>query len=147
MAFEIKRARGKTAVFSGTKQHNEFVPKLEDLCIQKLLSNLNRIECVGDVPYYILKPLLTKISFSQLRRIESYNPVSSVPFITLLHHIQHACTNIQLPFILRSILLMTINRTNPGRPIVGVISREDYQNKMKLGAIYSPGVNAKGIIR
>lgn len=77
MAFEIKRARGKTAVFSGSKQHSDFVPKLEDLCLQKLLNNLNRIECVGDVPYYILKPLLTKIPFSQLRRIESHNPVSS----------------------------------------------------------------------
>lgn len=76
MSFELKRARGKTAVFSGTRQHSEFVPKLEDLCIQKLLNNVNRIECVGDVPYYILKPLLTKISLPQLKRIESYNPVS-----------------------------------------------------------------------
>lgn len=73
-SFEIKRARGKTAVFSGARQHCDYVPRLEDLCIQKLLNNLNRIECVGDVPYYILKPLLTKISLSQLKRIESYNP-------------------------------------------------------------------------
>ena len=76
MSFEIKRARGKTAVFSGTRQHSDYVPKLEDLCIQKLLNNVNRIECVGDVPYYILKPLLTKITVAQLKQIESYNPVS-----------------------------------------------------------------------
>jgi len=76
MSFEIKRARGKTAVFSGTRQLSDHVPKLEDLCIQKLLNNVNRIECVGDVPYYILRPLLTKITSSQLKRIESYNPVS-----------------------------------------------------------------------
>lgn len=74
MSFEIKRARGKTAVFSGTRQHCDHVPKLEDLCIQKLLNNANRIECVGDVPYYILKPILTKITLPQLRRIEAYNP-------------------------------------------------------------------------
>lgn len=72
--FEIKRARGKTAVFSGTRQHSNQVAKLEDLCIQKLLNNVNRIECVGDVPYYILRPLLTKVSVAQLKRIESYNP-------------------------------------------------------------------------
>lgn len=77
MSFEIKRARGKTAVFSGTRQHSEYVPRLEELCIQKLLNNANRIECVGDVPYYILKPVLTKITLAQLKRIESYNPVSS----------------------------------------------------------------------
>lgn len=74
MSFEIKRARGKTAVFSGTKQHCDYVPRLEDLCIQKLMNNANRIECVGDVPYYILKPLLTRLSLNQLRRIESFNP-------------------------------------------------------------------------
>lgn len=77
MSFEFKRARGKTAVFAGTKQHSEYVPRLEDLCIQKLLNNVNDIGCVGDVPYYILKPLLTKISLAQLKRIESYNPVSN----------------------------------------------------------------------
>lgn len=78
MSFEIKRARGKTAVFSGTRQHDNQIPKLEDLCVQKLLDNVNRIENVGDVPYYILKPLLTKVSVAQLKRIESYNPVSFV---------------------------------------------------------------------
>lgn len=72
--FEIKRARGKTAVFSGTKQSQNYVLRLEDLCIQKLLNNVNRIECVGDVPYYILRPLLTKVTLAQLKRIESYNP-------------------------------------------------------------------------
>lgn len=77
MSFEIKRARGKTAVFSGTRQHCDHVLKLEDLCIQKLLNNVNRIECVGDVPFYVLKPVLTKITVNQLKRIESYNPVSS----------------------------------------------------------------------
>lgn len=76
MSFEIKRARGKTAVFSGTRQHNDYVPKLEDLCIQKLLNNVNRIENVGDVPYFILKPVLTKVSLAQLKRIESYNKVN-----------------------------------------------------------------------
>lgn len=74
MSFEIKRARGKTAVFAGTRQHCDYVPRLEDLCIQKLMDNANKIECVGDVPYYILRPLLTKISLPQLRRIESFNP-------------------------------------------------------------------------
>lgn len=78
MTFEIKRAHGKTAVFSGIRHHTDHIPKLEDLCIQRLLDNVNRIECVGDVPYYVLKPLLTKISVSQLQRIESYNPVSAV---------------------------------------------------------------------
>jgi len=76
MSFEIKRARGKTAVFSGTRQTSDHIPRLEELCIQKLLDNANKIECVGDVPYYILRPLLTKISLAQLKHIESHNPVS-----------------------------------------------------------------------
>uniref|UniRef100_A0A6G1SPA5 Transcription elongation factor B polypeptide 3 n=1 Tax=Aceria tosichella TaxID=561515 RepID=A0A6G1SPA5_9ACAR len=74
MSFEIKRARGKTAVFSGTRHHSSYVPRLEDLCIQKLLDNANKIECVGDVPYYILEPLLKKVTLAQLKQIESYNP-------------------------------------------------------------------------
>lgn len=74
MSFEIKRARGKTAVFSGTRHHSSSVPRLEDLCIQKLLDNANKIECVGDVPYYILEPLLKKVTLAQLKQIESYNP-------------------------------------------------------------------------
>ena len=77
MPFEIKRARGKTAVFSGSKQQSGDIPRLEDLCIQKLLDSVNKIEYLGDVPYYVLKPLLTKISLAQLKRIESFNPVSS----------------------------------------------------------------------
>lgn len=77
MSFEIKRARGKTAVFSGTRQHSEYVARLEDLCIQKLMNNVNRIEDVGDVPFYVLRPLLNKITVTQLKRIESYNPVSA----------------------------------------------------------------------
>lgn len=76
MSCDFKRARGKTAVFSGTRQHRGKIQRLEDLCIQKLFDNVNRIEYLGDVPYYILKPLLTKISLAQLKRIESYNPVS-----------------------------------------------------------------------
>lgn len=83
MSFEIKRARGKTAVFSGTRQHSDYVPRLEDLCIQKLLDNVNGIDFVGDVPYYILRPILTKISVSQLKRIESCNPVSKKSSIRL----------------------------------------------------------------
>lgn len=78
MSFEIKRARGKTAVFSGTRHPSEVVPRLEELCIQKLMNNVNRIEDVGDVPFYVLKPLLEKITVSQLKRIESYNPVSTL---------------------------------------------------------------------
>jgi hypothetical protein len=74
MSFEIKRARSKTAVFSGTRHHSTVVPRLEDLCIQKLLDNANKIECVGDVPYYILEPLLNRVTLAQLRQIESYNP-------------------------------------------------------------------------
>lgn len=74
MSFDFKRARGKTAVFSGVKHRSNHIPKLEDLCIQKLINNVGRIECVGDVPYYILRPLLTKLSVAQLKRIESYNP-------------------------------------------------------------------------
>ena len=80
MSFEIKRARGKTAVFSGTRHHCDYIPRLEDLCIQKLIDNANKIECIGDVPYYILRPLLTKISLAQLKHIESHNPVSMHSF-------------------------------------------------------------------
>jgi elongin-A len=32
------------------------------------------IEYTGGVPYYILKPILQKASYSQLERLEHYNP-------------------------------------------------------------------------
>lgn len=75
---DFKRARGKTAVFSGTRHVNEYVPRLEDMCIQKLIDNINKIEYIGDVPYFILKPILIKCSVSQLKQIESFNPVSKL---------------------------------------------------------------------
>lgn len=77
MSYEIRRARGRTTVFAGSKQSScDHVQKLETLCIQKLLNNVSRIEHVGDVPYYILKPLLLQLPLDHLRRIESFNPVS-----------------------------------------------------------------------
>ena len=69
--------KGRTAVFAGSSKLVT-VPKvypLQELCIRMLMNHIDKICEVGDLPYFILKPVLEKCTVSQLKRIEYYNPV------------------------------------------------------------------------
>lgn len=50
------------------------VPTLFDICIQSLIENIDYIDYVGGIPYYILKPVLRLATPEQLFKIEQYNP-------------------------------------------------------------------------
>ena len=78
----MKLFKGRTAVWSGASKAVTVaqVYPLQELCIRLLMNHLDMIFEVGDLPYYLLKPVLVKCSVAQLRRIENYNPVSSISF-------------------------------------------------------------------
>jgi len=63
------------AVFSGTSRAHRpsQVPKLTTLCQELLKDYLDEIECLGDVEYFLVKPVLEKCTPSQLTRIERFN--------------------------------------------------------------------------
>lgn len=72
--------KGRSTVFAGSSKVLATVPKvysLQDICIRKLMHHVDQIYEVGDLPFYLLKPVLLKCSVLQLRRIETYNPVTS----------------------------------------------------------------------
>ncbi|KAI2803859.1 hypothetical protein BLOT_007996 [Blomia tropicalis] len=69
--------KGRSTVFAGSSKVLATVPKvysLQDICIRKLMHHVDQIYEVGDLPFYLLKPVLLKCSVLQLRRIETYNP-------------------------------------------------------------------------
>lgn len=72
---DVTSKKGRTAVFAGTSRSSRYtkVPSLERLCLDLLSDNLDNITCVGDAPYYLLKPVLEKCTPVQLQKIESYN--------------------------------------------------------------------------
>lgn len=75
----MKFTKGRTQVFAGSSK-TATVPqvyRLQDLCIRLLINNIDKIYEVGDLSYYILKPVLSKCTIQQLKRIEYYNPVNS----------------------------------------------------------------------
>jgi hypothetical protein len=68
----LKLFKGRTAVYAGTSKVVT-VPQvypLQDLCLRVLMNHLDQIYQVGDLPYFLLKPVLVKCSADQLRRIE-----------------------------------------------------------------------------
>ena len=75
----VTSRRERTKVYAGTSrtQYHGAVPRLEDMCIRVLIANIDAISYLGDVPFYIMEPVLAKCSSPQLRRIEDLNPVSS----------------------------------------------------------------------
>lgn len=74
----LKRRDNRMAVYSGaTRTHcMDRVYRLEDLCIHVLMNHINSIGHVGPAPFYLLKPVLSKCTVQQLRRIEFENEVS-----------------------------------------------------------------------
>ncbi|CAG2204326.1 ELOA [Mytilus edulis] len=65
----------RTKVYSGKK--STVVPevyKLQDICMQILMNNIESLDYVGGVPFYILKPVLEKCTPNDLYRLEDCNP-------------------------------------------------------------------------
>lgn len=75
--------KGRTQVYAGSSKVVTVpeVYRLQDICIKVLMNHVNKIYEVGDLPYFILKPVFAKCTVQQLRRIEHYNPVSIVNFV------------------------------------------------------------------
>ncbi|KAI7686463.1 hypothetical protein SSS_07243 [Sarcoptes scabiei] len=68
--------KGRTQVYAGSSKviNVSKVFRLQDICIKVLMNHVDKIYEVGDLPYFILKPVFSKCSVQQLRRIEAYNP-------------------------------------------------------------------------
>lgn len=82
MQFMGMKFKGRTQVFAGSKTTTvQRVERLQDLCLNMLTNNIDKIYEVGDLSYFILKPVLCKCTVQQLKRIESYNPVREVDCI------------------------------------------------------------------
>ncbi|GFR22138.1 elongin-A [Trichonephila clavata] len=65
----------RTNVYSGKKSvgYTE-VPTLFECCTRVLIENIDAIEYLGEVPYYLLKPVLERCTAVQLYAIEHFNP-------------------------------------------------------------------------
>ena len=72
-----KTTQSKTKVFSGRKtsafSRDEKFPSLTELCIHVLQDNVKHIYECGDIPFYVLKPVLERAKPDDLMRIEEYN--------------------------------------------------------------------------
>lgn len=66
--------REKTAVYSGRKSYFTEVPSLAEFCTRILIENIDAIEEMGGMPYFLLKSVLERCTPSQLFNIEGYNP-------------------------------------------------------------------------
>ncbi|GFO19136.1 transcription elongation factor b polypeptide 3 [Plakobranchus ocellatus] len=64
----------RTQVYAGRRQGVTEVKPLFDLCMQLLIENIDALDCVGGVPYDILKPVLERCTAQQLYHLEYYNP-------------------------------------------------------------------------
>lgn len=76
-SLDVKSKKGRTAVYAGTARANlyDYVPSLQELCLSLLKDNINIIESVGLAPYHLIEPVLSKCTWTELKRIESYNPI------------------------------------------------------------------------
>lgn len=66
--------REKTAVYSGKKSYFTEVPSLFEICTRILIENIDAIEYMGEVPYFLIKPVLERCTPTQLFQIEDFNP-------------------------------------------------------------------------
>ncbi|XP_071043461.1 transcription elongation factor B polypeptide 3 isoform X2 [Parasteatoda tepidariorum] len=67
----------KTAVYSGRKNKSNYltaVPTLFECCTRVLIENIDDIEYMGEIPYFLLESMLQRCTPSQLYRIEDFNP-------------------------------------------------------------------------
>lgn len=74
-SLDVTSRKGRTAVYAGAARTAcyDYVPTLEELCLSVLKNNIHMIQGVGLAPYHLIKPVLSKCSWSELKRIESYN--------------------------------------------------------------------------
>ncbi|XP_064652752.1 transcription elongation factor B polypeptide 3-like [Lineus longissimus] len=74
--FLSNKKKSRTQVYSGRKTTTYLteVPRLYDACMMVLMNHLENLECIGGVPYDIIKPVLEKCTPSQLYTLEDYNP-------------------------------------------------------------------------
>ncbi|KAJ3088860.1 hypothetical protein HK102_007757 [Quaeritorhiza haematococci] len=49
------------------------VPTLKEVCIKTLQNNVNALDYLGEVPYYLIKPVLERCTPAQLANIEFHN--------------------------------------------------------------------------
>ncbi|CAL1301029.1 unnamed protein product [Larinioides sclopetarius] len=65
----------RTSVYSGRKSlfYTE-MPTLFECCTRVLIENIDAIEYLGEVPYFLLKPVLERCTPLQLYSIEDFNP-------------------------------------------------------------------------
>lgn len=77
LSYNVQSKKGRTAVFAGNARAKTYthVPRLEELCLQVLMDNYDKLCYLGYAPYYLLKPVLQKCNPKQLVKIEKYNPV------------------------------------------------------------------------
>ncbi|RUS91645.1 hypothetical protein EGW08_000618, partial [Elysia chlorotica] len=68
------RKLARTQVYCGKRQGVTEVKPLFDLCMQLLIENIDALDCVGGVPYDLLKPVLERCTAQQLYHLEDYNP-------------------------------------------------------------------------
>lgn len=66
--------RSRTQVYSGKSSSLKYVPSLFDQCMNILIDNIDAIEEVGGIPFFILEPVLVKCTPTQLMRLEEFNP-------------------------------------------------------------------------
>ena len=52
------------------------VQRLLDLCVDVLKKNIDALEYLGPLPFFILEQILDKCDVQQMRRLERFNPVS-----------------------------------------------------------------------
>ncbi|KAL5013234.1 hypothetical protein ScPMuIL_007504 [Solemya velum] len=74
MAYHMK-SHGRSQMYSGRKTTGvtEMFPLFE-ICMKVLMNNIDSLDNVGAVPFFILKPVLEKCSVEQLYRLEDLNP-------------------------------------------------------------------------
>lgn len=95
----VTSRKERTAVYAGHSRghHYDHVPRLDDMCIRVLIANIDAISFLGDVPFYIMEPVLSKCSSTQLKRIEDMNPVCIICsyFIRINDHLKpfHRCSS------------------------------------------------------
>lgn len=72
----FKAPKEKRRIYAGRKKERmetQEVPKLYDLCIRFLISNIDAIEETGNIPFHVLQPVLERANAMQLKRLEEKN--------------------------------------------------------------------------
>ncbi|CAG2176891.1 unnamed protein product [Oppiella nova] len=69
-----ERKSNKTNVFSGISRSVSIIKPLQELCVDKLYKQLNKLVINEDMDYKTIRPLLKRCSATELRRLETLCP-------------------------------------------------------------------------